>query len=498
MGLLDFLNTDDARLGIGLLAAGGPTTDPNRSGFGQRIAGALQGVQAQKEGDLRYRLMQSQMDDNTSQIQARQQQLAQGARINELVARRFQPQSPGVQSSTPGLLASGSPQAGLLASAPNQGGFAASPLVPGDAQGPSGAAPAGSQPPLLLQDQAPQAQAPSGFPFSMADIALLGTAGVKNADTLFSMFKYATDGVKQEAGNYYKDPITGTMRYLPKLDNGMTVDARGNIGTAPNYATANAQIKGAETHAVEAAKFPFAVGADQARQTTQAALDTLPEVRADGNTYYKRRLDVANSRVPLIGPRAGEPIENGGTMASRNPISMQSAIALNDNWIKNGYQPTLEAGKSASDIQSSIRAIRSIDLKTGWGAEAKANAAGVLAGLGVGGKNAELYAGNAQKFQSVAMDRLQTALLAQKGTQTEGDAQRAGQTFASLRNTPSANDFVLDFAQAKANMDQRRAQFYEQALPIAQQSGDLTRVDREWRKIQGSVWGDPVLQRWAK
>ena len=161
-------------------------------------------------------------------------------------------------------------------------------------------------------------------------------------------------------------------------------------------------------------------------------------------------------------------------------------------------QPSLDAGKTATDLQSSIQAVRNVDMNTGWGAEQKAAGAAMLEGLGINVGNSKLFASSAQKFQSVAMDKLLTTLAAQKGPQTEGDSTRAQQTFVKLSNTPDANAFIMDFAQAKANMDQRRAQYYEQALPLAQKAGDLTRVDREWRKIQGSVWADPVLQPWAK
>jgi hypothetical protein len=47
-------------------------------------------------------------------------------------------------------------------------------------------------------------------------------------------------------------------------------------------------------------------------------------------------------------------------------------------------------------------------------------------------------------------------------------------------------------------MDARKAQFYQDALPIAQTNGDLTEIDRRWQKIQGSIWSDPVLQSYVK
>ena len=345
------------------------------------------------------------------------------------------------------------------------------------------------------------------FPLSLADIAMLQGAGFKGADNLFNLYKYANDGVKRDAGAYYVDPMTGQQKYFPKLGEGQTVGRDGTVSMAPGYAASNASSKGLETQAVEAAKYPFAVSADRARQTTSAALDTQPVIGSDGNTYYTPRLNVATGGAGPLGGAGGMggPEGSGGAsgapggfMASRNPITQQSAIALNDNFIKNTYQPTIDAGRVASDLDANIQALRSVDIKTGWGTEAKASAASVLAGLGISKGNADLYAGNAQRFQSIAMDKLMTTLQAQKGMQTEGDADRAKQTFVSLKNTPEANAFVMDFAQAKTNMDRRRAQYYEQALPLAQKEGDLTKINRQWAKIQGSIWADPVLQRWGK
>lgn len=488
MSLLDFLNNDDAKLGLGLLAAGGPSTVP--LSFGQRVQGAMQGLDAAKDSDMRRQYLRSQMDENTSQIDARRFQMQRDQTIQQVIVDRLRG-------------AGGAPQG--VAPVPQQPGMQQpGPLGSGVAPFPSGA----QSFPVQPQGAAPGvAQGASRFPFNLADITMLQSAGYKGADTLFGMYKYANDGVKRDAGAYYVDPMTGEQKYFPKLGEGQTVSQDGTVSTARGYAASNASSKGLEAQAVESAKYPFAVSADRARQTTTAALDTQPVIGEDGNTYYTPRLSIAMGGAgPMVGAggtsgpggAGGGSGVPGGFMASRNPITQQSAIAINDNWLKNSYQPTIDAGKVANDLDANIQALRTVDIKTGWGTEAKASAASVLAGLGISKGNADMYASNAQKFQSIAMDKLMTTLQAQKGMQTEGDADRAKQTFVSLKNTPDANAFILDFAQAKTNMDKRRAQYYEQALPMAQKRGDLTEVNRRWNKLQPSLWDDPLLQKWAK
>jgi hypothetical protein len=467
-GLLDLLQTPDAQLGMQLLAAGGYSPTPMSAG--QRISGALQNFQQQQV--------------STAQQQLALQKATQEMQLSRLLAGRF--------------AGGGVPGGGAAAGAGGAAGGVA-PMPVGGA--PAGAAPAAGGAGVA----APSGGPGSAYPLSLNDIGLMTAMGMKGADNLFNQYKYATDGVQQVAGNYYKDPMTGAVKYLPKIDNGMDFAPDGSIRPARGYVDANAAIKGTEagatTAASEAAKYPYTVGADRQRQVTQASLDPQTVVGADNNSYLVPRLAIAQGGAGGAGGPAGAggaPGQGGGFMAARDPVRQQSATALNDNWIKNAYQPTLDAGSAAADALTNIQALRTIDMKTGWGTDTKATAAGVLAGLGIAPKNAEMFAANAQKFQSVAMDRLMTKQVEQKGTATEGDAKRINQTYVSLQNTPAANDFILDLAQAQANQDQRRAQYYEAALPLAQKAGDLTRVDREWRKIKGSIWADPSLQRWGK
>ena len=147
---------------------------------------------------------------------------------------------------------------------------------------------------------------------------------------------------------------------------------------------------------------------------------------------------------------------------------------------------------------TNVQSLRNIDINTGWGTEAKAAAANALSGLGIAPKNAEMFAANAQKFQSQAMTRLWEVLNTAKCPQTEGDADRAKATFAALKNTNEANQFILDLAEANARRDKLKAQFYGEAMPVARDSGDMTAVDRKWQQIQRSVWDDPIMAKWRK
>lgn len=182
-------------------------------------------------------------------------------------------------------------------------------------------------------------------------------------------------------------------------------------------------------------------------------------------------------------------------------LPAQTTDKVNETWLKTSYEPTVTAGTAANDMLTNVRVARQSMRNmggTGWGTDAKVLGASILAGIGIAPENAKLYAANGQTFQNAAMTNLQTVLNAAKGPQTEGDADRASKTFAQLRNTPQANEFVLDILEAKAQRDAMKAAFFQQALPIARQKGDLQEVEREWMKRAPSVFSMPSMKRWAE
>lgn len=357
--------------------------------------------------------------------------------------------------------------------------------VPGSA--PDGSAMANAQ------GSAPQGRQPQGaFPLALNDVAAYNMLDLPNGSTILDLYKQANNPQERKGGNYYVDPRTGAQTYMPKMAEGVMMNAQGQAMPVPGAAQANAGYKGAEAGAEAAAQFPWAVAQKRAEQVGAAGLDPMKVVGQDGNEYFVPRLNVAS------GAGGSAPGQSGGLMAGRNPVSQKATEGLNSDFISGSYRPTLDASKTAQDMNGSISAMRSIPIDTGFTAGAKAAAANVLVGLGIPLKNAELLASNAQQYQSTAMSQINKQLQDNKGTQTEGDAARALQTFASLEKTPMANAYILDLAQAKNNAVIRKADYYEKAVKIAQERGiPLSEVDAQYRKVQQSIWADPVMARWA-
>lgn len=194
----------------------------------------------------------------------------------------------------------------------------------------------------------------------------------------------------------------------------------------------------------------------------------------------------------------------GGAGMPAGPSAPEKASAeaqgeLNKLFVKN-LEGVQQAGRAADDTLASVGVARDALKKlggSGWGTEGRAAAANVLAGLGLAPERVKEYAASAQQFQSAAMTRLWTTLNAAKGPQTEGDADRAKKTFASLQNTTKANEFILDLAQAQAERDKLKAMFYEAAVPKAREAGDLGSVERAWAQRAPSVFTMPTMRKWG-
>lgn len=241
-----------------------------------------------------------------------------------------------------------------------------------------------------------------------------------------------------------------------------------------------------------------------------ADIETLkisnPAAYRQAMTAYTNQMSGNNpefSGGPAGGAPAAAPGTPGFVPTGQTPMQKTANETVgkgNDIWYANSYTPAMSAGAAATNMLDNLNTAR-LGLKkigdgTGWSGEMQKKAAEVLTTFGV--KNAAEKATGYQQFQQAAMTQVNSVLNLAKGPQTDQDARRAQETFIGLGKTPQANQFLIDYAQAVAERDKRRADFYRQAYPIAQKQGDLMAVDRSWSKVDKSVWDNPAMRRWKK
>lgn len=499
MGLLNFLPDDPAKKEAarqGLLSLGAAMLQ-GRGNFGQVVGQGLgagvQGYQGGLEAQQKAQMDQAQL----RMMQAKEQR---ASALNDTISRAFSGQGTG----------SAPVQTGASTGGPISGGVVS-----------QGGAPPNTK-----------------FPLTLNQLSAIKAMG---GPDLSGEYKMANEGFERKQGSTYVNP-DGTRETYARLGDGQTQAADGSVSNAAGYVNSVADIERAKADAQEGARANYDlvdptkfVGADgspilstragliskigqlpqkgQPRQASTASPAGFPVVTPqqqksrDGTRLEILRNELANTTDPRDREALQREIAGagGGGGALQSPIqarqqqgavdtTIQAGQKLNDNWITQVQNPVQSDGKAAKSTLSQIETIKNIGLKTGWGTETKAAAASVLGAMGV--QNAEKYAGNAQMFQQVAMERNMTMLQAQSGPQTEGDSQRAQQTFLKLANTPAANAFIADLTAANARNAVKKAEYYNKALPLARQMGDMTEIDRRWSKIAPSVWDDPQLAKY--
>lgn len=409
-----------------------------------------------------------------------------------------------------------------------------------------GQAPASSQPAV----PAAPAGANGGFPMSLNQVALMKAMGMAD---LTDVYKMANEGFERKQGSTYLMP-DGSERSYARLDAGQVQDRNGRVSNAAGFVDSTTEVEAAKAGAQERAKANY----DVLDPNKFVGEDGRPLGMTRGEYVLKRRDQLpkkgdrpAGAPVGAQGPAnfpTISPQEQQGRdedrlhilrtelAAAKNPrdvVALQREIAgvtktlgratgagaprlqsptaaraqmgavdtnikvgqdLNSNWITQVHNPIQAEGKAARATLGQLETLKTVNFQSGWGAEAKSGAANMLATLGV--KDAARYATSAQQFQQVAMERNMTMLQSQSGPQTDGDSERAQQTFVRLANTPQANAFIADLTGANARIAAQKADYYNKALPLARDRGDMTEIDRRWSRIAPSVWADPALAKY--
>ncbi len=242
---------------------------------------------------------------------------------------------------------------------------------------------------------------------------------------------------------------------------------------------------------------------DYAKRNSSSVFQIPSDVQArrDAIAHGIYNEEGAGQFSPRLDDRKGVPgvrqqVANLDAPGGASPVVQDAKKAVNASWIEKTYQPLIDAGAASQATLDNIKGLRNLDLKTGAGTETLGALANWGAAFGV--PKAEQYANNVQRFRSLAMENVNKELNLAKGPQTDQDAARAQSIFAQLNNTPQANQFLLDYREAVERYKQRAAAFHQDGIAIASNTGDLSEVSRRWRKVAGSIWDDPIMQKWER
>ena len=120
--------------------------------------------------------------------------------------------------------------------------------------------------------------------------------------------------------------------------------------------------------------------------------------------------------------------------------------------------------------------------------QAAGNAASAM-GFNVSGAGFKSVLGNisnGQSFEAVMENLVLSKMQAQKGPQTEGDTKRIKNSLARLGNTPEARDLLLRAADAMAQADVMKADFWRR-WRSGRGKGSFEGANSAWRKFRSKV-----------
>lgn len=142
-------------------------------------------------------------------------------------------------------------------------------------------------------------------------------------------------------------------------------------------------------------------------------------------------------------------------------------------------QRITEDAYNARDTLQSINQMDAMDLKTGAFEPLKATLGSIAMAMGMDKFAAELSnVAGAQGFNAISFRMVNAVLNQAKGPQTEGDAQRARSTIASLGNEGAANDFIIATMRANALRKIEKHEFYQDRLDGGK---SVSETRKEWK-----------------
>jgi hypothetical protein len=145
------------------------------------------------------------------------------------------------------------------------------------------------------------------------------------------------------------------------------------------------------------------------------------------------------------------------------------------------WEAVQNEARSAAQIIDTVRITRAMKAPTGKLAETREAIGGYLAELGYKGNLAK-DATDLQKLTNISADYVLGKQIEQKGVQSEGDAIRMRNTFAQIRNTEEANDFILRIVEGQKTRQMEKADFYDTWAADPARRGSVAGASKAWRE----------------
>ena len=232
----------------------------------------------------------------------------------------------------------------------------------------------------------------------------------------------------------------------------------------------------------------------------QMGIFTTPREAADNRTSIEKNLEAAGLTPGTPEFRAA--VMQQLTKPSGTQVSIQmpeqrgltaEAEALGKARAKE-YEAIQTEALGASQQRDTLSQLRTLDTRTGFGQQTKADVAGVLNSLGLNGDQLlNTDVANVQAFNKLSGRLVAAGLAEQKGASTDADMRFFMRTLPSIQDDQRSSKFIIDSLSAQAERKIEKDQFYTNWLE--QNQGSLTGAKKAWAEYIGKtpLWKDNVI-----
>ena len=212
-------------------------------------------------------------------------------------------------------------------------------------------------------------------------------------------------------------------------------------------------------------------------------------------------------RFPKYGPGGAETVPGSQRTVTRSPnvqdINVISKgdtaeeVAKAQSRVKDYDSIRDRADRGRRALPTLQRASKALEnFETGAFSEATTQARRVLVSLGMGTDEAEKKVQSADDFGRAVKDRILLKLSEQAGQQTEGDAIRAEETWASFNKLTDSNKFLVDLEKSIVAQDNEQLAFFDE---WEEENGTYRGAAKAWREGPGSksLFDRPEMKKYA-
>ena len=232
----------------------------------------------------------------------------------------------------------------------------------------------------------------------------------------------------------------------------------------------------------------------------QMGIFAAPKTTADTRTSIEKNLEAAGLTPGTPEFRAAvmqQLTKPSGTQVSIQMPSQKGltaeAEALGKARAKE-YEAIQTEALTASQQRDTLSQLRTLDTRTGFGQQTKADFAGVLNSLGLNGDQLlNTDVANVQAFNKLSGRLVAAGLAEQKGASTDADMRFFMRTLPSIQDDQRSSKFIIDSMSAQAERKIEKDQFYTNWLE--QNNGSLTGAKKAWAEYIGKtpLWKDNVI-----